>query len=65
MSRPGTRRERWRDGLMEGSASGAWTDFQGERWESAKKNLFIAGIEQRQRYGILRCQLRPGGDLLS
>ena len=29
--------ERWRDGLMEGSASGAWTDFQGERWESAKK----------------------------
>ena len=30
--------ERWRDGLMEGSKSGAWTDFQGERWESAKKN---------------------------
>ena len=57
--------ERWRDGLMEGSKSGAWTDFQGERWESAKKILFIAGIEQRQRYGILRCQLRPGGDLLS
>ena len=57
--------EGWRYGVMEGGASGAWTDFQGEQWESANKILFIAGIEQHQRYSILRCQLRPGGDLLS
>ena len=50
---------------MEGGTSGAWTDFQGEQWESASKIMFIAGIEQHQHYGILCCQPWPGGDLLS
>ena len=57
--------ERRRNGLMEGGTSGAWTDFQGEQWESASKIMFIAGIEQHQHYGILCCQPWPGGDLLS
>ena len=54
--------ERWSHGRKR-----EWSMDWLSRWAvgKCKKNLFIAGIEQRQRYGILRCQLRPGGDLLS